>query len=619
MVTERRILEMMIEALPKCPICGSSIGYEVVSIFKGAVKCKACHTEWSSRDFFGSKRLENLTVRELPKGRHTFTCGKHVLRRYEEYPIDFWRSLGKIGGWTTLRSYKELIWTGLMGLLLFLAAFIPRFLLIDETSIMTDEPLYVNAGRLYVQSFLRLNFSAEIWRVNAEHPPIAKILVGISSYVFAPLLGWENTHNLYFSARLAPVTAGALICVFIYLIGRRHYGEEASLLAAILTALSPWLIYYSTLAILDIFAALFISITFLLLPLIKGVNKYLIFVGIFSGLAIGSKGTAIAAFPGIGLYLLLKTLLGESRTEERSLRMILLQFLLISLIAAFTFFATWPWLWQKTLERIIWVIDFHRRHMESGHTTFYAGKVYVHVPLWVTIYILFIKTPILLFILSMFFLLFIFAKIVSKQAIDEAYLSVFSWLIGGILTMFMFRIVIGDHYVVFLEPAIILSASVFTVNILRRLKNVKFRFNVLSVMRYVLASLMVIESLIGLIACRVSPCGYANELIIQADKALLIIDTGFEDAAEYLIKHCSDGATISAAYSTSLLEIELYRKNKFGFKIVDLNGLNGADYAVFPSIYTQRYGFPPEINNWQLIHKVESGGTTLCYIFKQSP
>jgi hypothetical protein len=257
--------------------------------------------------------------------------------------------------------------------------------------------------------------------------------------------------------------------------------------------------------------------------------------------------------------------------------------------------------------------------MESGHMTFYAGKVYVHVPQWVTIYILFVKTPLLLFILSVFFLLFIFAKIVSKQAIDEAYLSVFSWLIGGILTMFMFRIIIGDHYVVFLEPAIILSASVFIVNILRRLKNVKFRFNVLSVMRYVLASLMVIESLIGLMACRVSPCGYANELIIQADKALLIIDTGFEDAAEYLIKHCSDGATIATAYSTSLLEIELYRKNKFGFKIVDLNGLNGADYAVFPSIYTQRYGFPPEINNWQLIHKVESGGTALCYIFKQSP
>ncbi len=619
MITEKHIMEMMIEALPRCPICGSSIGYEVVSVFKGAVKCKSCQAEWSSRDFFESERLKNLTIRELPEGHRTFTCGRYILRRHEEYPIDFWRSLGNIGIWPISRGYQEFIWVSLMGLLVFSVAFIPRFLLIDKTSVMTDEPLYVNAGRLYVQSFLRLNFSSEVWRVNAEHPPIAKLLIGASSHIFTPLLGWESTHDLYFSARLAPVAAGTLICVFIYLIGRRHYGDEASLLAAILAALSPWLIYYSTLAILDIFAALFLSLTFLLLPLIKGINRYLILVGVLSGLAVGSKGTAIAAFPGIGLYLLLKTLVGKSRTEKKSLRMILLQFLLISLAAASTFFATWPWLWQKTLERTIWVIGFHLGHMESGHTTFYAGKVYTHVPQWVTIYILFIKTPILLFILGMLFLLFLATEIVSGRAIDEAYLSIFSWLIGGVLTMLMFRIIIGDHYVVFLEPAIILSASIFVVNTLRSLKDVKFRFNKFLIMRYALASLMIMESLIGLAVCWASPCGYANELIIHADKALLIIDTGFEDAANYLIKHCDRNATIAVAYSTSLLEIELNRKGEFGFKLIDLNRLKEADYAVFPSIYTQRYGFPSEIRNWQLIHKVESGGTTLCYIFKQSP
>lgn len=618
MITEKRIIKMMIEALPRCPVCGSNIGYEVVSVFKGAVKCKSCQTEWSSRDFFESERLENLTIRELPEGHRAFTCGKHILRKYEKYPIDFWRSLGKIGRYPISRDYQEYIWVSLMGLLAFLVAFIPRFLLINKTSVMTDEPLYVNAGRLYVQSLLRLNFSAEVWRVNAEHPPIAKLLIGASLYIFAPLLGWESTYNLYFSARLAPVTAGTLICVFIYLIGRKYYGDEASLLAAILTAFSPWLIYYSTLAILDIFATLFLSLTFLLLPLIKDVNRYLILVGVLSGLAVGSKGTAIAAFPGIGLYLLLKTLVGKSRKEEKSLRIILLQFLLISLEAAFTFFATWPWLWQKTLERIIWVIGFHLEHMASGHTTFYAGNVYTHVPQWVTIYILFIKTPILIFILSMFFLLFVATKIVSRRSIDETYLSIFSWLIGGILTISMFRIIIGDHYVVFLEPAIILSASIFVVNILKNLRDIKFRSNMLLTMRHALASLMIMESLIGLAVCWASPCGYANELIIHADRALLIIDTGFEDAAEYLIKHCSRGATIAVAYSTSLLEIELNRKSEFGFNLVDLNGLNDADYAVFPSIYTQRYGFPPVIDNWQLIHKVESGGTTLCYIFKQS-
>ncbi|MEM2820502.1 MAG: glycosyltransferase family 39 protein, partial [Candidatus Bathyarchaeia archaeon] len=333
MANKRHIIKMMADALPRCPICGSNIGYETVSVLKGVVRCKACRAEWSSRDFFRSDRLRSLVLRELPEGRHTLACEEYTLRRYEEYPIEFWRSLAKINRQFPSIEYRGIIRVGLLSVLVFLAAFIPRFLLIDETSIMTDEPLYVSAGRLYIQGLLSLNFGAEVWQLNAEHPPIAKLLIGASSYIFAPLLGGENVHNMYFAARLAPVTAGTLICIFIYLVGRRHYGEDTALLGALLAAFSPWLIYYSTLAILDIFAAFFLTLTFLLLPLVKGINRHLVLVGIFSGLALGSKGTAIAVFPGIALYLLLKMLVGESREGVKGLRMIALQFLLISIIA----------------------------------------------------------------------------------------------------------------------------------------------------------------------------------------------------------------------------------------------------------------------------------------------
>jgi len=619
MITKRRMIEMMTEVLPKCPICGSRLGYEVTSVFKGTIKCKSCQAEWSSKDFFNSERLKSLIIRELPEGRHIFTVGKYTLRRYEEYPIDFWRSLGETGGRLNLGSYQKTIMVSLIGFLTFLASFIPRFLLIDETSVMTDEPLYVNAGRLYVQGFLRFDFSANVWRLNAEHPPIAKLLIGISSYIFAPFLGGESAHNLYFGARLAPVMAGTLISVFIYLIGRRYYGEGTAFLGAMLTAFSPWLIYYSTLAILDIFAALFLSLVFLLLPLLKGINKYLVIVGVLSGLAVGSKGTAIAVFPGIGLYLLLRSLVGRFRADKKRILAILLQFLLICLVAALTFFLTWPWLWQNTLERIFWVIGFHTSHMASGHLTFYAGKTYTYVPQWATLYILFVKTPILIFISSILFTLYLFVRIIKKQAISDAHLSLFSWFIGGVLTMLTFRIIIGDHYVVFLEPAIILSASNFFVDVLKKLENIEFKYlrhGMLQIIRYALAFSVLIESLVGLVACWSSPCGYANELINQADKAILVIDTGFEDAAEYLIKYGNKGATIAVAYSTSLLEIELNRKGGGEFKLVDLSRISEADYAVFPSIYTQRYSFSPEIKNWSLVHKVESGGTVLCYIFK---
>lgn len=612
------MIEMMADALPKCPICGSNIGYEIVSALKGVVKCKACGTEWSSRDFFRSDRLRSLVIRELPEGRHTFTHGEYTLRRYEEYPIEFWRSLAKISHQSLLMGYRGIIRASLLSVLVFLAAFIPRFLLIDETSIMTDEPLYVSAGRLYVRGLLSLNFGAEIWQLNAEHPPIAKILIGASSYIFAPLLGGENAHNMYFAARLAPVTAGTLICILIYLVGRRHYGGDAAFLAALLAAFSPWLIYYSTLAILDIFAAFFLTLTFLLLPLVRGINRHLVLVGIFSGLALGSKGTAIAVFPGIALYFLLKILVGESREGMRGLRMMVLQFLLILIIAALTFFLTWPWLWRDTINRALWVLGFHARHMESGHATFYAGRVYIHVPQWATIFILFVKTPILIFALGMLSIIYMMAKIVRRQTLKEGYISVLSWLIGGLLTMLAFRILIGDHYVVFLEPAIILLASLFAANFLREVggKIAGFKLGEKTVVFLILASLTVAESLIGLASCWASPCGYSNELVNRADKALLIIDTGFEDAAEYLINNCDKSATIAAAYSTSLLQIELNRKGETRFNVVDLNRLSEADYAVFPSIYTQRYGFPQEIRDWTLIHEVKSGGTTLCYIFR---
>ena len=510
-----------------------------------------------------------------------------------------------------VRSHREFK-TILKVLIVFFIAFIPRIFFIDRTSIMTDEPLYVYAGRNYFQSFLRFNFETDIWRINAEHPPIAKLLIGFASSVFIHLLGGENTHNLYFAARLAPVAAGTLTCVAIYLFGRRCYGEKAAFLASILTAVSPWLVYYSTLAILDIFVSFFITLTFIFLCYAEADRKYYIPVGIFLGLAVGSKGTAVAAIPGIILYLFIINIasLGAKRGILRVMKILLL----LLAVAALAFFASWPWLWRNTLERIVWVLAYHGNHMIRGHSTFYAGKVYTHVPPWVPVYVLFVKTPLLLFFLSVIFILFMFFKIIKKESIKSGYISVFSWLIGGVLTMSVFPIIIGDHYLVFLGPAVLISASIAATDLIwnLKMKNLKSTFT-----PYILMFLMIMECLAGLAIYNSSPCGYANELVNRADKSVLIIDTGFEDAAEYLIKHVKRGAVIAVAYSPNLLKIELLRKNEADFKLVTMKELSSAEYAVFPSIYSQRWGIPENVmNEWELVHVARSGETVLCYVFK---
>jgi len=68
----------------------------VTSVIKGNVQCRSCRAEWSSIDFVKSGRLERLRINELPHGVHSYAMGKHRLKRYDEYRIGFWRSLGAV-------------------------------------------------------------------------------------------------------------------------------------------------------------------------------------------------------------------------------------------------------------------------------------------------------------------------------------------------------------------------------------------------------------------------------------------------------------------------------------------------------------------------------------------
>ncbi|MCS7120748.1 MAG: glycosyltransferase family 39 protein [Nitrososphaerota archaeon] len=621
MTSEEYIKELMARALPHCPFCGSDMGYDVLSVIKGVVQCRSCMAQWSSRDFFNSSKIEKLKVRELPKGSHTITRMGRIIKRYDEYPVSFWRSLsssenrdlsfveGKLG-------FKQ---AAIKAILILLIAILPRILLIDETSIMTDEPLYVNTGRLYVQSFLKLDFSTQVWRQNAEHPPIAKLWTGLFSLIFLPFLGGYNTHNLYYAARIAPVSAGTLISLSIYLYGRRCLGERSSFLAAILTAVSPWLVYYSTLSILDIFAALFVTLTFIALAYARVDNRHFVLVGIFLGLAVGSKGTAAAAIPGIALYLLIVKIISKYGTESREqapFSRIIMQVLLTPLIAFSVFFITWPWLWTDTVSHLLWVISFHLGHMESGHAMFYAGNFYTQVPAWVPFYIIFVKSPLLILILSICFCTAFLSRLFRRKRLDRGWIAVFSWLVGGVLAMTSFRIIIGDHYVLFLCPAIILSASLFAVDIWDRARVSGEGKSWKHILPRLLILAIIIECSAGLLMHWASPCGYANELILQADKAVLIIDTGFEDVAEYLANYAEKGVRVAVAYSTSLFETELQRKGVTGFQIVDIGARGNAKYAVLPSIYTQRYGIPSDLKNWTLIYTARSGQTILCYLYR---
>src|SRR5579885_1279297 len=131
--------------------------------------------------------------------------------------------------------------------LLAIIAFIPRLLLAWQLDVYTDEPIYVAAGNGYILLLKQLNITSANWLYNNEHPAFAKLLMGMFIYVARHL----HTTNILFPARLISVLLGTILVVGIYALGRAPFGRTVALLAALSLAFSPWVVYFSGLAMLD--------------------------------------------------------------------------------------------------------------------------------------------------------------------------------------------------------------------------------------------------------------------------------------------------------------------------------------------------------------------------------
>jgi 4-amino-4-deoxy-L-arabinose transferase-like glycosyltransferase len=494
-------------------------------------------------------------------------------------------------------------------LIILTLAFIPRFFFIDETSMMGDEVLYVEVGRKYITGLLAQDFSYDLWSLNAGHPPVAKLLIGLTSSLLLPVLG-DTVHNLYFSARLASVVVGTLLCLFVYLLGRRCFSEGSAFAASLMSATSPWVVYWSTIAMLDIFVAFFVTLSFLTLCYLRPSNKSHVLIGFFIGLALGSKGTAVGALTGLALYAMMSMLQDRRRGFQLNLRKVALRSSLVLLSAGLTFFAVWPWLWFDPLNRLMWTVARGVDHMVRGHETYYAGAAYLHVPSWVTPYILFVKNPAVVFLSTVVFTAHVLALVLRGKPVPKGHLVVFCWIVGGTLSLSALPILIGDNYVLFLAPAVCLSASMLAIDILGKAKKAKVRW-----LGIALILIMLAESVAGLAFCRVSPSAYVNELITDGDQAIIMMDTGYEDAAKYLIEHRSEPAVVASPYP-DLLAIEFQRKGVDWFDVVDMKNARYADYAVVHVSHIRVFGMPRELEGFRLVHTVKAGTAILAYIFE---
>ena len=151
-----------------------------------------------------------------------------------------------------------------------------------------DIQTYINAGKSYAQGLIQLDL--EKFGVNCEHPPLAKLILGLGIYALSPLLGDFK------AAMMVLCVVSSLTAVLVYFIGASLGGERAGLIAWSLLTFDPYVIHW-TVAWLDVFVNVFMTASFFfMVKKDMTVYKRWILAGLFGGLSTLSKYIAVPYF-----------------------------------------------------------------------------------------------------------------------------------------------------------------------------------------------------------------------------------------------------------------------------------------------------------------------------------
>ena len=235
-------------------------------------------------------------------------------------------------------------------------AFSAVLLTLDDPGRTIDEPLDVRPGRTYLETFAKTGLGFfqketvdQVFRDNAEHPPLGRLLLGIASKLGEPLeilwAGGPDPLGLYvLSARLAPAFCFALLVFRISKEAGRRHGLLASLAAGLALPAMPRLFSHAHLGALDLFITFF------------WINAYLSAEKAFDS-PTPRRSTILAGFAwGLALltkihaWLLPPIVLARALSRPNRLRS-LSGIALGSLLGLSLFFLGWPWLWFDPIGR----------------------------------------------------------------------------------------------------------------------------------------------------------------------------------------------------------------------------------------------------------------------------
>lgn len=235
--------------------------------------------------------------------------------------------------------------TVLAGAGVFLLALGVRAATVGAQSETCDEWAYVGAGDVYYRNVAALQFDAEQWRINREHPPVGKLIYGVAQAAF----GGGPT-----PARLASALLGSLTVLLVFALGRRLSGVGTATIAGLVAALLPPAIAHSNIGTLEAPLAFFYTAS--IACYLRGLEDdeeasgFQALAWLCAGLAVGTKFTAGLLIP----FFYVGWVIWHRRSARMTGTVPMPWGMYVGpVLAALPIILLWPWLWEKTLEHLL--------------------------------------------------------------------------------------------------------------------------------------------------------------------------------------------------------------------------------------------------------------------------
>ena len=560
-----------------------------------------------------------------------------------------------------IRSFFDRHFAGIILLGLALVALIPRIILATQLDMVTDEGTYIIGGKVYLPLVLHFRIVSQRWGFNYEHPAFAKLLIGLAISLNTHL---GNVFGELLVARMPSILCGTLLVLAIYWLGRAPFGRAAALLAALCLAVSPWLVFFSALAYLDMTMTALITIAYLLLwPAIRQPRLYLLSAALL-GLGAASKYTAVLAVPGMILFTAYYFFAVRPGLPAQQRPAIPWRWWLGAiLLSPVIFLLADPAIWSDPFNLLLRSFSFEWDHSVNGHLTFIAGQYSLHVSHWAVLYIVFAKMSVFVTIPAVCFALFALVQLIRfhlpKTKLDAGEVTsiafLFIWLCSVLGMFSLLNIVVGTHYLLPIAPPVALAGAFAWVTLFRYRRGALFNLTTTNtsptlatqvvsptgkdrprltisrraaVVLALLTVFMVGPHLVGLTTVYAAE-GYTSEAFNGENTVLQVAYPGYREAATWLVAHThSIGqvglVAISGTLNPGYFGISWYTYNpkftKLNFKEVHPDDpAFPYDYLVWPMHLVQRGYTIPEPWRSHIVHVITGGNTTYCFIMAREP